>query len=92
MDLGKNQDTLAQNTDNNENEFSGQFGIVIATDGKTIIIIDSGSLDNLNYDAAMYESLASGMTMKIIPYEQATYNEIKGNPYEIQSRLQQFFI
>lgn len=73
-------------------ESSVQFGLVLAYRDGVVIVIDSGSYDDLNYEIETYQKVCADMQVKVIPYDEDTYESFKGDVIRTQEKLLQFFI
>lgn len=73
-------------------ESSVQFGLVLAYRDGVVIVVESGSYDDLNYEIETYKAICLNMEVKIIPYDEDTYKSFKNDMIRMQEKLLQFFI
>lgn len=73
-------------------ESSVAFGLVLAYRDGVVVVIDSGSYDDLNYEIDTYRNICTDMEVKIIPYDENTYESFKDDTIRVQEKLLQFFI
>lgn len=68
-----------------------EFGLVVAKVNGVVVVLGSGEMSDLTYDEGIYRKLVNDGDMKIVPYSEDIWGEIKDNPKELNEHLSKIF-